>query len=149
MTRVPRSLAVVLILVLASCGGSSDDGDDGESSCIPPFSLTLSGTWFFVDQVVDNECNTTGAHQGSLLVAQTEELLTFFGAATTWQVTLCGSRATLNGRFSAPSNGGLHTVTSMLIQFQNENSATGSTNWEWKNDYGQTCSGTSTFNLTR
>ena len=82
-------------------------------------------------------------------MAQTDELLTFFADETTWQATLCGSRATNNFPFSAPSNGGIHTVNTMLIQFQSETAATGSTTWSWRNASGMTCSGTSTFNLTR
>ena len=154
MTLVPRRTAILIVLALlplvVACGGSSNGGgDNGGSSCNPPFSLGVSGTWFYVEQVIDNECQTTGVHQGSVLVAQSDELLTFFGDDTTWQMVLCGSRATNTSSFSAPSNGGLHTVTKMLIQFSSETSATGSTTWNWKNASGMTCSGTSTFNLSK
>jgi hypothetical protein len=138
-----------LTLALPACGGARDEEDDPAfpDSCLPPFSEGLSGAWYFQEVLAGEDCATTGLNQGAFFMLQDYRGLTFQGQQTVWQATLCGSRAT-GGPFAVPRNGGVHTVETILIQFQSTTSATGTTTWSWTNG-SETCSGTSTFDMTQ
>lgn len=146
---VALALLVGMLTMGAACGTGGSSGDDSIGDCPPPFTDNLTGTWV-VDQVwFANDCTFVGPSQGVITVTQNDNQLTIFGQGVT-TATLCGSRAESNNSYSYLINGGTMTVSRFLVQFQNQNQASGNTTWVWRNNQGaETCSGTSTLTLQR
>lgn len=142
-------LLLAILVALPACGGGRDEEDDPNfpDGCGAPFTEGLTAVWIFQEILEGDTCQTTGLNRGTFFVLQDYRSLTFQGEQTIWQATLCGSRAT-GGPFSFPRDGGIHTVQSILIQFQSTTRASGNTTWSWTNG-SESCSGTSTFEMTR
>ena len=149
---LPLTVLVSLLGILfvgAACGGGGTSGDDDLEGCPPPFSDNLTGTWVVNQEWFASQCTFVGPSSGMLTITQLDNQLTIFGQGVT-TATLCGTRAQSNTSYSYLVNGGTMSVSSFLVQFQNENQATGNTNWVWRNNQGaETCSGTSTLTLQR
>ena len=153
---MPRHLRPVVVVVLlgilgigAACGGGGTSGDDTIGECPPPFSDTLTGSWVLNQEWFANDCNFVGPSSAMLTMTQNDNQLTIFGQGVT-TATICGSRAESNSSYSYLLNGGTMTVSRFILQFRNENQATGSTSWTWRNNQGaETCSGTSSLTLQR
>ncbi len=146
---VVASLLAGLVLALPACGSGRNEENDPRfpDQCIAPFTEGLSGSWTFVDVLAGDPCATSGLDGVVFLLLQDYRSLTFQGQASLWTATLCGSRAS-GGSFSLPVDGGIHTVNTILLEFQSETEARGNTTWSWT-DGVATCQGTSTFTMTR
>jgi len=131
----------MLVAVLAACGGgdsTSDSGDSGDGgSCAEPSFSDLTGIWTIENKITGDCQDEVDVYE--VYVELSGDQLRIIGK-TSFTATLCGSRAAADRPISYVRNGGVETVTNLVLQFSSDTRFTGTAAWTWTFE-SSTCSG--------